>query len=308
MAKSSAASSDSLVVTLHGKRLVIFGCGYVGSALAEAAVAAGAAVEALTRNPEKAAALRARGIGSVVVADLASTGWHGQIAAGADFVADCVSSGGDYRHSYVDGMKSILAWAAAGRRPLGTLIYTSSTAVYPQGGGSVVDESAVADGATPNGRIIRESEILLQDAPASACRRWFILRLAGIYGPGRHHLLDQLRTGPTELPGSGAHRLNLAQRDDIVSALLACLAAPDTVQNEIFNVADDAPARREEVVRWLAARVGVAMPAFNGIAGARRGGEPMPDRVIANGKLRGLLGWRPLYPDYQSGFAKLLSP
>jgi len=44
---------------IAGKRLVIFGCGYVGSALARSAVAAGALVEALTRNPEKAAALRA---------------------------------------------------------------------------------------------------------------------------------------------------------------------------------------------------------------------------------------------------------
>ena len=294
-------------MALQGKRLVIFGCGYIGSALAEAAVAAGARVEALTRNPEKAAALRARGLAHVAVDDLASADWHAQIPGGADFAVNCVSSGGDYRRSYVDGMKSILAWAAAGRAPVGTLVYTSSTAVYPQGGGAVVDESAPAEGSTPNGRIIRESEVLLQNAPPAACRRWFILRLAGIYGPGRHHLLDQLRAGATELPGADAHRLNLAYREDIVAALLACLAAPDSVRNEIFNVADDAPAKRAEVVRWLAERLGRATPSFNGVAGARRGGEPMPDRIIANAKIRRRLGWQPRYPDYRAGFAKLLS-
>ena len=60
------------MVPLSGKRLVIFGCGYVGSAVARAARAAGARVEALTRNPEKAAALRASGLARVVVAELSA--------------------------------------------------------------------------------------------------------------------------------------------------------------------------------------------------------------------------------------------
>ncbi len=293
----------------QGKRLVIFGCGYVGSALARAAVAAGAQVEALTRNPEKAATLRALGLTKVVVAELSSPDWHSQLEGGADFVVNCVSSGGGrdgYWRSYVAGMDSILAWAAQGGTPAGTLAYTSSTSVYPQGGGAVVDESAAAEGATPNGSIIRESEILLQNAPATACGRWFILRLAGIYGPGRHHLLNQLRDSATSLGGNGSHRLNLVHRDDIVSALLACLAAPAAVENEIFNVADTAPAMREEVVRWLAGRLGRAMPVFDGVAGVRRGSEPMPDRVIASGKIQRMLGWQPQYADYRAGFEAIL--
>lgn len=297
-------------MSLHGKRLVIFGCGYVGSAVARAALAAGARVEALTRNPEKAGALRALGLAKAVVADLATSGWHGQIAGGPDFVVNCVSAGGGpdgYRQSYVAGMQSILAWAAAGPGPAGTLVYTSSTSVYPQGDGLVVDESAPAEGGTPNGRIIRESERLLQNAPASAMRRHFILRLAGIYGPDRHHLLDQLRTGAPALGGSGAHRLNLAHRDDIVAAILACLGAPATLANETFNVADDAPAMRAEVVGWLAERLGRPMPAFDGGTTARRGGAPMPDRVISSAKIQRVLGWRPQFSDYRAGFENLLS-
>lgn len=295
-------------MSLHGKRLVIFGCGYVGAALADAALAAGARVGALTRNPEKAAALRAKGI-EVVVADLAAAGWHAQVAGGADFVVNCVSSGGskNYRRSYVEGMKSILTWAARGPAPVGTLVYTSSTAVYPQGGGAVVEETAPAEGATPNGAIIRESEVLLQAAPAAAVRRHFILRLAGIYGPDRHHLLDQLREGRPVLGGSGEHRLNLVHRDDIVAVILACLTAPAAVGSGIFNVADTGPAARAEVVGWLAERLGRPVPGFDGAATLRRGGAPMPDRIISSAKIQRVLGWRPQYPDYRAGYEKLLS-
>lgn len=295
--------------SLAGKRLVIFGCGYVGSALAQTALAAGARVEALTRNPEKAAALRAAGLADVVVADLSATDWHRQLAGRADLVVNCVSSGGPhaYRASYVGGMASILAWAVKAGQPIGTLVYTSSTAVYPQGGGAVVTESLPAEGATPNGAIIRESEILLQQAAPAAVRRHFILRLAGIYGPGRHHLLDQLRAGADRLGGAGEHRLNLAHRDDIVSAIMACLGAPAAVGSEVFNVADSAPASRAEVVRWLAARLGRPEPALDGSATARRGGAPMPDRVINSARIRRVLGWHPRYSDYRMGYEKLLS-
>lgn len=295
---------------IAGKRLVIFGCGYVGSALARAAGVAGASVEALTRNPEKAAALRAAGLAKVMVADLSTDVWHGQIAGGADFVVNCVSSGGPdaYRQSYVGGMQSVLAWAEKGPAPVGTFVYTSSTSVYPQGEGMVVDETAPAEGATPNGAIIRESETHLQHAPASAVRRHFILRLAGIYGPGRHHLLDQLRAGTGQLGGSGAHTLNLAHRDDIVTAILACLGAPATVGSGLFNVADSAPALRAEVVGWLAARLGRPVPGFDGSATTRRGGAPMPDRIISNTRIQQVLGWRPQYPDYRAGFEAILGP
>lgn len=290
------------------KRLVIFGCGYVGSAVARAALTAGARVEALTRNPEKAAALRDAGLANVVVADLATSDWHAEIDGAPDFVVNTVSSGGPehYRRSYVDGMRSILEWAGRAPKPVGTFVYTSSTSVYPQGGGATVDETAEAPGATPNGAIIRESERLLESAPPGAVARSFILRLAGIYGPGRHHLVDQLREGTSTLGGSGDHRLNLIHRDDIVAAILACLDARPAVPGGIFNVADLAPVPRAEVVGWLAQRLGRPAPAFDGTPTSRRGGAPMPDRVISSAKLRRTLGWQPIYPDYRAGFASIL--
>ncbi len=109
---------------LSGKHLVVFGCGYVGSEVALQALAGGAQVTALTRNEAKASVLRAAGA-TTIVADLASLDWHGQIAGSADFVLNCVSSGGvgleGYRHSYVAGMESLLTWART-RGAAGTIV------------------------------------------------------------------------------------------------------------------------------------------------------------------------------------------
>ncbi len=294
--------------SLSGQRLVIFGCGYVGSALAEAALAQGARVTALTRNPEKAAELRARGV-EIIVADLASADWHGALAGGAEFVANTVSAAAStpegYRASYVAGTESILAWAR--RAPIGTLVYTSSTGVYPQGGGARVDEEASTAGASVTGRVLVEAENSLRNSNPAVIGRWFVLRSAGIYGPGRHYLLNALRAGQTRFAGEPAFRMNLVHRDDIVAAMLACFAAPTAVANEVFNLSDGAPATRGELVGWLAEKLGLPPPVFDGaVPSARKGGEPTPDRVIVAEKIRRTLGWSPAFPDFRAGYASLL--
>jgi nucleoside-diphosphate-sugar epimerase len=290
-----------------GKRLVVFGAGYVGGAVAREALRLGMRVTALTRNVEKAAALAANGV-EAVTAELASSSWHEKIGGDADFVLNCVSSGGGgtdaYRRSYVEGMHSILDWAKS-LRGVGTFIYTSSTSVYPQSGGMRVHEAVSTEGAGETAQVLLEAENLVRSASSDTWRRWFILRLAGIYGPGRHHLLDQLRAGETTLGGRGEHRLNLIHREDIVAAVLAAFAAPAEIANEIFNVTDDGASTKAEVVDWLARQLGCAEPVFNGeIVSGRR--AITPDRGIANDKIKTVLGWRPRYPDFRAGYRAIL--
>lgn len=288
-----------------GKRLVIFGCGYVGAAVATGALERGMRVTALTRNPTNAHLLREQGI-DAVVADLATPHWHDQIEGGPEFVLNCVSASSadldGYRHSYVRGMESVLEWAR-GRGPIGTLVYTSSTSVYPQGNGVVVDENAVTSGAGERGELLLEAEDRLR-AERAACGRWFILRIAGIYGPGRHYLLDNVRAG--EIAELGDHHLNLAHRHDISAAIWACFGAPGTVANEIFNVADDEPARKVDVVAWLAARLAQPVPRVVAVRHERR--RPVSrDRIISNKRLKSVLGWKPEYPSFRDGYEILLS-
>jgi len=270
-------------------------------------------VTALTRNPEKAQTLAARGV-RVVTADLTSADWHSQVDRAQDIVLNCVSSGGGglegYRRSYVDGTRSILAWAATGVPA--TFLYTGSTSVYPQGGGELVtEESSVGEGGSEAAGVLLEAEAMIR---ASTCfQRWFVLRLAGIYGPGRHYLLDQLRAGATVFPGTGSHRLNLAHRDDIVSAILACAQAPEDVRNDCFNVTGDTAAPKADVTAWLAKQVGVAAPVFQhdggelpaGAARVRGRSGPVPDRFISNAKLQRILGWRPRFPDFLDGYRQI---
>jgi nucleoside-diphosphate-sugar epimerase len=131
------------------------------------------------------------------------------------------------------------------------------------------------------------------------------LRLAGIYGPQRHHLLDQLRAGETEVGGRGEHRLNLIHRDDIVAAVLTAFAAPEKIANETFNVADDGVATKADVMAWLAQKIGCPSPRFTGEGTAGRRAVT-PDRVISNDKIKAVLGWRPRYGDFRAGYRPLL--
>ena len=289
----------------EGKRahLVVLGAGYVGAEVVRQGLARGLRVTALTRNEAKAQALAEAGA-EVVVADLASEGWHAQLGEGADFVLNCVSSGGGgpegYRHSYVDGMKSVLAWAA--KTSVRTIIYTGSTSVYPQDGGVRVDETAsVAETRAAGSPLVEAEDLLL----AWTGGRKFVLRLAGIYRPGRHYLLDQLRDGSGEVAGNGEYRLNLIHRDDIAEAVWAAFGAPAGVEDGVFNVSDDGAAPKVEVTAWLAMKQGMPRPRFTGepAQGRRR---VTPDRVIANDKIKRVLGWRPVYPSFREGYAAIL--
>lgn len=294
--------STNALDELGGKRLVVFGAGYVGGHVASLAAAAGARVTALTRNEEKARALRAGGV-DTVVADLAASDWHARIAGDVDYVLDSVGSGGSglagYEHSYLKGMRSVVAWL--GGRQAKRVVYTSSTSVYPQGGGVRVEEGAEVDEAGERPRVLVETERYLRALPA-ANGATCVLRLAGIYGPGRHHLIEQVRSG--DVAGEPANRLNLIHRDDLIAAVWATFF-DDAARGEIFNVADDEPTAKGEVAAWLAGRLGVAVPRFTGMpAGGRR--AVTPDRVIVNAKLKARLGWRPRYPSFREGYAAIL--
>jgi nucleoside-diphosphate-sugar epimerase len=291
-------------VNFSGARVVIAGCGYLGAAAATTLQASGAHVVGITRNSATAAALQERGI-AAALGDLASADWHSMVPPSADFFLNCVSSGGgglqSYRHSYLDGMRSIVRWLE--RATVGTIVYTSSTSVYPQDGGSPVDETAptVLPSAGDRGGILVATEQLL--AQARGASRWFVLRLAGLYGPSRRYLADQVLAGTVS--GVPGHRVNLVHRDDAVAAVLACFAAPAAVAGEVYNVADDQPTRKDEIVAWMARRAGVPVPAFTGLpAGGRR--AVTPDRIIVNRKLKQQLGWAPMFPSFREGYAALV--
>ena len=288
--------------------VMIFGCGYVGTALAEVLATIGLRVGALTRNAERAAALRKSGLAEVVQADLDGTDWQRKLSGRYDAVVNCVSSAGGgidgYRKSYVEGQKRIIEWAET--QKLRSYIYTSSTSVYPQDGGVEVDEGADTSEAGSTGQVLLESERLIE-SNADRFDSWAVLRLAGIYGPGRHFLLNQLKDGDGVIPGRGDYHMNMIHRDDIVTAMLATLRSGSP--SGIYNICDDQPTTKEAVLLYLAQQLDLPLPRFDPEDVSprlkRRGGR-MPDRLILNQKAKAELGWQPRYPTYREGYATLL--
>jgi len=286
--------------------VIVFGCGYVGTALARRLLDSGVRVGALTRNAEKASRLRQLGIDEIVIEDLHTASWHSKFASSYDAVVNCVSSAGGglegYQKSYVEGQQSILKWAE--NRSIKTYIYTGSTSVYPQDGGVKVDEAADTSSASPTGQLLLESERVLENA-SHRFETWYVLRLAGIYGPGRHYLLDKMRMGERVIPGVGDYFLNLIHLDDIVGAMFNLLMCASLDSSGVYNLTDNCPTIKAEVVEWLARKMSLPTPRFDPDQISprlqRRGGR-MPSRRISNRKFSQTFEWKPLYPDFRAGY------
>jgi len=274
-------------------RLLIIGAGYVGAACARHFRQLGFPVCCRTRTAASAAALAAEGFVTQ----------HGDIAAARDlgFTPDtvlyCPSTRGggpeEYRHIHIDGLAR--AWQLT---PPGTrFLYTSSTSVYGQTDGSLVDENSPADPIADTGKILREAEKKVLDQGG------IVLRLAGIYGPGRTVLLEKFLNGSAVLPPDPDHVLNLIHLDDIVRAVthLAAVSTPTGV----FNVTDQHPSSYREIYSWLAGKLNLPLPPRAGEDFLRKRG--ITNKRVSNLKLQGT-GWLPSYPSFREGYAALLAP
>ena len=116
---------------------------------------------------------------------------------------------------------------------------------------------------------------------------------------------ESVARGADGLFGIGATSAQSDHRDDISSAIWACLAAPSTIGNEIFNCSDDHASKKQDVLSWLAQQLDVDPPVW-GNEGESLGGRLVRNRVISHEKLTRLLGWRPTYPTFHEGYKQIL--
>lgn len=281
--------------------------GYLGKQVAQQALEKGMRVTALTRSEEKAIDLRKEGF-EMIVADLVQQQWYTKVDGPVDFILNCVSAGGGggpgYVRAYIEGMHALLHYCAGGFS--GRLVYTSSTGVYPFTDGEIVTEDTDFKPESETSEILYEAEGFLRKAGPEG---WTILRLAGIYGPNRHYLLNQIVSGETEIAGESGAYLNLIRVEDICAAIWSIWMADSTALNTTYNVADNQPAPKREVVEWLAKQIGKSVPTFNPDKSIRRRHLPngkLPNRIISNAKLKMATGWEPKFPTYREGFADLI--
>ena len=182
--------------------------------------------------------------------------------------------------------------------------YLSSTGVYGDTGGAWVDESAtlVGEGGGAGRRTARAEA----DA-AWLARGARVLRLPGIYGPGRSALerVTEGRATRIDLPGQVFSRVHV---DDIVQGCTKALTATEGA----YNLADDHPSDQNAVIEEACRLLGCQPPPLLSLDEA--GLSPMArgfyaeNRRVANGKAKRLLGWRSRYPTCREGLAACLRP
>jgi nucleoside-diphosphate-sugar epimerase len=284
-------------------RVLIVGCGYAGLPLGAKLARQGHEVVGVRRSAAGAEALTAAGI-VPCAADITRAEDLARLPGPFDWVVNTVSSGkgGEqaYRDVFVRGTENLIRWLAP--TPLKKFVFTSSTSVYGQADGSVVDESSPAEPDSPTSRLLVEAERLVLDAARARRFPAVVLRVAGIYGPGRGHLFQQFLRGEARLTGEGRRWLNMVHRDDLVDAVIAALERGQA--GEIYNVADDEPVREADFFQWLALELNRPPPPAQSVearAGRKRG---VTDKRVSNRKLRDALGWRPRFPSYREGYAR----
>ncbi len=276
--------------------VVVAGCGWLGLAIGRELLNQGHRVTAVRRDPARAAELAAAGLEPLVL-DLTEPNAHRQLPADVQALVGCQSARSDsaegYRAAYLGVNRTLLR--AAEELQVQALVYTGSTGVFGYSDGREVQEDAAVDPRSPTAEVLVEAEQLLVEAGQRGLPTR-VVRLSGLYGPGRWGTQQRVRSGALALgPGDDAF-MNFCHLDDAVAAVLGALRSGR--DGAIYHASDAAPPRRSEVVQWMAARLGIqarvsAQPAAVGAA----------NRRIRAEWSRQQLGLTLVHPDFRSGFS-----
>jgi nucleoside-diphosphate-sugar epimerase len=287
---------------------LIFGCGYLGGRVAMRWRSAGHDVVVVTRSDERAKRFQRDGY-TAIVADATRpeslrnlpTAESVLFAVGYDRSTDSPRQSIDA--VYAGGMRNVLA---ALPTDVGRFIYSSTTGVYGGASNEWVDESTPPDPQRDGGRASLAAERILEAHPLSA--QGIILRLAGIYGPGRVPFIDKLLAGePIPAPVTGY--LNLIHVDDAATVILAAdKFAPLEHGPRVYCVSDGQSVDRGEFYREVARKIGAPPPRFvDSDPNSPRTARAESSRRVRNDRMFADLRVTLAYPDYRAGLAAILA-
>jgi nucleoside-diphosphate-sugar epimerase len=280
-------------------KILIGGCGWLGTALGRRLAAEGHEVIGIRRDPAHEPALRGAGIEPLTL-DLNDDGDRGRLPDDADVVVSAVSAGGRsieaYRAAYLEATGALLD--AAARGGVRRFVYVGSTGVFGQTDGSEVDEETPPLPSSPTARILVEAEERVLGAGSAAERPGRVVRLSGLYGPGRYGVLERVRSGRLALgPGEDAW-MNWCHLEDAVRAVRA--AARVDTSRRVFHASDAHPPRRRDFVTWVAGRLGID-PLTVEDGGLGPPSLPRANRRIRAERSRRELGIELAYPSFREG-------
>lgn len=272
------------------QQILIAGCGDVGNRLGRLLLEAGHEVLGIRRQLD-ALYPGIRGVN----ADLKTGAGLEKLPTGCDTLVFAAAGAGRdeaaYRQLYVDGLSRTLERMPQVRR----VLFTSSTAVYAQDDGCWVDEASPTMPVRFNGKVMLEAEAVTLKAAGGQ-----VLRLGGLYGPGRERLLRLVEAGKpcVEHPPRYTNRIHCEDAARAAYYLLSSGPAPETVP--VVLGVDDAPAAEHEVRDWLAQRLGVAPPPRDMNPASQSQNKRCRNTVLRD------TGFTFRYPTFAEGYAAVL--
>jgi nucleoside-diphosphate-sugar epimerase len=277
--------------------VLIAGCGDIGGRIASQLLPDGWTVYGLRRSVAKLP-VGVKGIGGDLFDARMPESWpEGRI----DYLVYCATptarDEAGYRAAYVEGLRHVLDWTARSGQQPKRVLFVSSSSVYGQQQGEWIDERSLADATGFSGIVMREAEQVALDSAFPAT----VVRLTGIYGPGRSDLMNRVRQGysvAVEPPLYG----NRIHADD-AAGLLAFLLRADyqgVALEDCYLGVDDAPVPLAEVVDWMRQRLGVTE--WSDENSVRRAGS----KRCSNARAKAL-GWVPRYASYREGYEAMLA-
>ncbi|MGX5832257.1 SDR family oxidoreductase [Mesorhizobium sp. 43Arga] len=276
------------------KQIFIFGAGYSGKALARANTGA-VAILGTTRSEEKFEALRQAGIAPLLF-EGKLTGEIGEALQKTTHLVISVAP-----EEAGDPVLNAAREAIAGMPGLEWIGYLSTVGVYGDYGGAWVDETAACRPVSKRSVMRVEAEQGWLKLGEEIGKPVAILRLSGIYGPGRNALVN-LENGTARRLVKPDQVFNRIHCDDIAGALWRLIAGNI---GGIFNVTDDEPAPPQDVVAYAASLMGVEPPPEIPFDTAQL--SPMArsfygeNKRVANAAIKAA-GYSLRFPDYRAAF------
>lgn len=280
----------------------IIGFGDIGRRVAARERIAGHRVCAMIRNEQCIAAMRADGVDAI----------HADLDDPASLV-DLPTAGARVyyfapppTHGDTDTrLRQLLHAIPAAALPR-RVVYISTSGVYGDCGGTLVDETTPPRPRTDRARRRLDAEQALQAWSATTGVEGVILRVGGIYGPGRLPL-ERLRRGLPILHADLAPASNRIHADDLADI---CVAAMERGRaGGIYNVADDVPSSMSDYFLAVARIAGLPEPpqvdwdTANATFSAELLSYLHESRRLDTRRLRQELGINLTYPDLAAGLA-----
>ena len=275
---------------------LVIGCGYLGRRVAGTWLDQGEQVAVVTRNDERAKTLRQEGF-FPFVADVSDPDSVKSLPP-AETVLHAIgydrSSGVPRKEVVVGGLRNVLEGLGSG---VERFLFVSSTGVMGGHDGRWVDEDSSCNPQREAGRCGLEAEALLRSHELG--QRAVILRLAGIYGPGRLPKLEDVRSGRPVAAPDGAY-LNLIHVDDAVEAILA--AEKRAKAGGLYLISDGAPTRHRLFYFEMARQLRVGPLEFcDPEPGSRGAAAASGNKRVSNRKMVEQLKVQLKYPSFREG-------